>query len=74
MQWQYKFVIQFVQEYKNLYAKFEAYLRRNEGLIRNSVLLGRPSVLWLHVCNDLHHWLEGKHHQHKLLKVRGTSH
>ena len=26
MQWQYKFVIQFVQQYKNLYAKFEAYL------------------------------------------------
>ena len=39
MQWQYKFVIQFVQQYKDLYAKFEAYLRRNEGLIRNSVLL-----------------------------------
>ena len=38
MQGQYKFVIQFVQQYKNLYAKFEAYLRRNEGLIRNSVL------------------------------------
>ena len=38
MQLQYKFVIQFVQQYKNLYAKFEAYLRRNEGLIRNSLL------------------------------------
>ena len=38
MQSQYKCVIQFVQQYKNLYAKFEAYLRRNEGLIRNSVL------------------------------------
>ena len=38
MQGQYKFVMQFVQQYKNLYAKFEAYLRRNEGLIRNSVL------------------------------------
>ena len=38
MQSQYKSVIQFVQHYKNLYAKFEAYLRKNEGLIRNSVL------------------------------------
>ena len=38
MQCQYKSVIQFVQQYKNLYAKFEAYLRRNEGLIRKSVL------------------------------------
>ena len=37
MQSQYKYVIQFVQQYKNLYAKFEAYLRSNEGLIRNSV-------------------------------------
>ena len=45
MQWQYKFVIQFVQEYKNLYAKFEAYLRRNEGLIRNSVLLIPENIL-----------------------------
>ena len=38
MQSQYKSVIQYVQQYKNLYAKFEASLRRNEGLIRNSVL------------------------------------
>ena len=38
MQSQYKYVIQFVQQYKNLYAMFEAYLRMNEGLIRNSVL------------------------------------
>ena len=39
MQSQYKSVIQYVQQYKNLYAKFEASLCRNEGLlIRNSVL------------------------------------
>ena len=38
MQSQYKSVIQFVQQFKNLYAKFEAYLHRNKGLIRNSVL------------------------------------
>ena len=38
MQSQYKSVIQFVQQYKRLHAKFEAYLHRNEGLIRNSVL------------------------------------
>ena len=38
MQSQYKSVIQFVQQYKDLYAKFEAYLRKNEGLIRNFVL------------------------------------
>ena len=38
MQSQYKSVIQFVQQYKNLYAKFEAYLHKNEGLIRNFVL------------------------------------
>ena len=38
MQSQYKSVIQYVQQYKNLYATFEVSLRRNEGLIRNSVL------------------------------------
>ena len=45
MQSQYKSVIQFVQQYKNLYAKFEAYLCRNEGLIRNSVLLNPGNFL-----------------------------
>ena len=39
MQPQYKSVIQFVQQYINLYAKFEAYLHRNEGEGINSVLL-----------------------------------
>ena len=39
MQFQYKSAIQFVQKYKNLYAKFEAYLRGNEGLIAILYLL-----------------------------------
>ena len=34
MQSQYKSVIKFVQQYTNLYAKFDAYLHRNEGLIK----------------------------------------
>ena len=33
VQSQYKFVIQFVQQYKNLYAKIKAYLRRNEAVL-----------------------------------------
>ena len=56
MQSQYKSVIQFVQQYKNLYAKFEASLRRNEGLIRNSVLFKSwkfPIVLVHVVCLHL---------------------
>ena len=51
MQSQYKSVIQFVQQYKNLYAKFEAYLRKNTRLIRNSVLLNSlnfPIVIIIH--------------------------
>ena len=39
MQSQYKSVIQFVQQYKNFYAKFKAYLHRNEGLIQNSFMV-----------------------------------
>ena len=38
MQSQDKSVIEFVQQYKNVYAMFEAYLRRNEGLIAKSLL------------------------------------
>ena len=45
MQSQYKSVIQFVQQYKNLYAKFKASLRRNKGLIKNSVLLNSGNSL-----------------------------
>ena len=45
MQSQYKSAIQFVQQYKNLYANVEAYLRRDEGLIRNSILLNPGNSL-----------------------------
>ena len=45
MQSQYKSVIQFVQQYKYLYAKFEAYSRRNEDLIRHSVLFNPENSL-----------------------------
>ena len=38
MQSQCKSVLPFVQKYKNLHAKFEAYLCRNEGLIKNILL------------------------------------